>query len=548
MGTVEVKKKATTRSRSKEKPTEERYGLEERKATRKFWFDYKEAYRAIQFVERNLVHIEGKYAGLPFILEPWQRVIFENVFGWKKKKTNKRRYRVLYIEVPRKNGKSTLGAAIALYLLFADREFGAQIVSAAADREQAALIFEMASKMVEQSPKLEQMSAIFKRSMAYYELGNTYKVLSADARGKHGRNLHGILFDELHEQPNRNLYDTLKTSTGSREQPLEVYMTTAGYDKTSICWEIHEYALGVLSGKIKDDSFYGVVFAASPKDDWRKKETWEKANPNLGVTINYEYLERECKTAQETPAYENTFRRLHLNQWTEQESRMIPMHVWDANDGKFKESDLIGKPCWGGLDLASTQDIGSLVLVFEIEKDLCLLPFFYTPKENMPGRYKKNAQANYPEWASRGYLIATEGNVIDYDYIRNHILDLSKRFDIKKIGFDRWNATQLTTQLDGEGVEMVPFGQGFQSMSAPTKEFLKRLTARQVRHLSHPVLSWMAGNVAAEQNADGHIKPSKKKSKEKIDGIVSTVMGVGMMMLEGEEKPSVYEERGLRSF
>lgn len=537
-------KKKKTPSTNKET----RHGIEQRESTDKYYFDYDEAARAVRFIEKNLVHIEGKDAGHPFILETWQRVIIEDLFGWKRKADHTRKYRVLYFEVPRKNGKSTLGAAIALYLIFADREYGAQIVSAAADREQARIIFDMASKMVSNSAKLSELAAVYRSSIAYYKYGNSYKVLSADAFSKHGKNLHGILFDELHAQPNRELVDVLKTSTGTRLQPLEIYMTTAGYDRTSICWEYHEYALKVKLKQIEDQSFYPVIYAAEQEDDWRQQSTWEKANPNIGTTISYDYLERECKKAQEVPAYENTFRRLHLNQWTEQESRMIQMHVWQRNARQYQPGELEGKDCWAGLDLSTTSDVTALVLAFPIDKEIRLLPFFFVPRENMPARQKKNPLANYPEWAARGHLIATEGNVIDYDYIRKFINDLAERYNIRKIAFDRWNATQLTTQLDGDGLNLEPFGQGYKSMSAPTKELLKRITAGQLIHPDNPVLNWMAGNVAAESDADGNIKPSKKRSKEKIDGVVAAVMAIGLYTMDTTDPKSVYEDRGLITF
>lgn len=520
-----------------------------RKPYKNFYFDYKNAERAKRFIEKNVKHVEGVHKGKPFILEPWQATVIEDIFGWKVKGTNLRRYRVLYIEVPRKNGKSTLGAAIALYLLFADKENGAQIVSAASNKEQAQIIFKMATDMVEMSPTLSKISSTFSNSLVYYKLGNSYKALSADKKGKHGKNLHGILFDELHEQPNRELVDTLKTSMGTRLQPLEVYMTTAGYDRTSICYEYHDYAVKVKEGIVEDDSFYPVLFFADDEDEWTDPKVWAKANPNLGITVRREFLERECKSAQEIPAYENTFRRLYLNQWTEQESRMIPMHQWAKTKNiAVTEEELEGLDCYGGLDLASTEDIASFCLVFPIGKLLKILPYFFCPKEIMPARHKKNQLANYPEWERRGYLIGTEGNVIDYDFIRNFILEKYKKFNIKKIGYDRWNATQLTNQLAGEGLDMEPFGQGFKSMNAPTKEFLKKLQAQELHHGGHPVLSWNAQNVASEVDADQNIKPSKKKSKEKIDGIVSVIMGLGMYISTIEEPESVYEERGLISF
>lgn len=536
------------------------FGIKRRKNTDKFYFDYAEADRACRFFENNLVHVEDPHYGKPFALEKWQRVIVEDIFGWKRRRDGKRRYKTLYLEIPRKNGKSTFGAGFALYLTFADRERGAQIVSAAADRGQAAVIFDLASAMVEASPKLSALAGVFSKTIAYYSLGNKYTVLSADANTKHGKNIHGILFDELHTQPDRHLVDVLHTSTGTRLQPLEVFMTTAGYDRTSICWEKHDYACKVRDGHIIDDTFYPVIYAADDEDDWTSPSTWKKANPNLGITVTYEYIAEECKTAQEIPAYENTFRRLHLNQWTEQESRMIPMFQWAKCKGSVELEELKGKECWAGLDLASTTDVAALSLVFPIEKEipvelrdltddncpltetvLKVLPFFWIPKANMAERFKRNQQANYGEWTRQGLMFATEGNVVDYGAIERFILEQFKEFNIKRIAYDRWNATQITTRLDAEGLDMEPFGQGYASMNAPTKEFVKRIASGKIEHGGHQVLSWMASNVASEQDPSGNIKPSRKKSKEKIDGIVATIMGIGAWMKRTEEGPSKYE-------
>lgn len=537
--------KTKTRSRRAEGGRKFRYAIPEREETKRFYFDYGEADRAVRFIEENLVHSEDPHAGKPFILAKWQRTIIEDIFGWRRVKDDTRRYRTLYIEIPRKNGKSTLGAAIALYLMFADNEKGAQIVSAAADREQAHIIFGVASRMIEQSKKLRELAAVFRNSIAYYKLGNSYKVLSADVRAKHGKNLHGILFDELHEQPNRHLVDTLKTSTGTRVQPLQVYMTTAGFDRTSICWEYHQYAKALIEGRASDDSFYPVIFSAEEKDDWTDPKVWAKCNPNLGTTIRLEYLEEECAKAKKIPAYENTFRRLHLNQWTEQDVRMIPMHIWAKNAVEINPEDFRDQECWAGMDLGSTDDITSVVLVFQKGDDLKVIPYFYCPEEQMAERFARNPTANYPEWARRGYIIATEGNVCDYKKIRNDILDLREKYKIRKIAFDSWNATQITVDLAQDGFDMEPFRQGTFSMNAPTKEMLKRLAAGRLHHGNHPVMTWMAGNAAALTDGDGNIKPSKKKSKEKIDGIVALCMAIGVMIKEQNEGPSVYEERGL---
>lgn len=527
--------------------SKKKQGRKEQTEPAEFYFDGASADRAVRFIEKYLVHVEAPHAGKPFILERWQRKIIEDIFGWKRA-DGTRKFRVVYFEVPRKNGKSTLGAAIALYLLCADKEYGAQIVSAAADTQQASLVFDLAKKMVQWSPKLSSILEAYKKTLVFMELGNNYQVISADAFSKHGKNLHGILFDELHAQPNRELVDVLKTSTGTRLQPLEVYMTTAGFDKTSICYEYHDYAKKVRDGIIKDEAFYPVIYAADIKDDWTEPATWAKANPNLGITVRLEYIQAECEKAKQVPAYENTFRRLHLNQWTEQESRLIPMATWEKGAIQVREDELEGRECWGGLDLASTTDIAAFVLVFPMGKDLKVLAKFWIPGETVKRRSRQAHTGNWVDWERQGFLTATEGDVIDYDFIRADILKASERFNIRKISFDRWNATQLTTQLAGDGIELEPFGQGYRSMSAPTKELLKRITSGQFHHGGNPVLTWMASNVQAEQDAEGNIKPSKKRSKEKIDGIVASVMALGMMMIEGESPKSVYEDRGLISF
>ena len=500
-----------------------------------FWFDEAAAERACRFFEECLVHVETEWAGKPFVLEPWQRDdIVRPLFGWKRA-DGTRRYRLCYVEVPRKNGKSTLAAGIALYLLFADREPGAQVFSAAADREQASIVFDLAKGMVELSPQLAQRAELFKKSVYVPFLGATYRVISADARTKHGFNAHGIVVDELHAQPNRNLVDVLHTSVGARRQPLEVYITTAGFDRHSICWEYHDRAVKVRDGIISDDAMLAVIYAADEKDDWRKTATWRKANPGYGVTIKPEYLRAECKRAQQVPGYENTFKRLHLNLWTEQASRWLPMERWDAcADLKaLMPADLPaflrGRECFGGLDLAATTDLNALVLDFPIPELVpgghIWLAWFWMPEENVALRLKRD-RVDYRTWIREGHIKATAGNVADYDVIRADIVALSREFNIREIAFDRWNATQLTTQLAGDGLTMVQFGQGYASMAAPCRELEKLVTGKLLAHLDNPVLRWMASNVAIESDAAGNMKPSKERSGEKIDGVVAGLMAL----------------------
>ena len=347
-----------------------------------FWFDEAAAAKACEFFERFLRHAKGEWAGQRFALSEWQkRDIIRPIFGWKRP-DGTRKYRKVYVEVPRKNGKSTLGAGIALYLLFSDGEPGAEIYSAAADREQAAIIFDVARQMVEQDPDLRTRCEVFRRSIVVGKTGSAYHVLSADAPTKHGKNSHGVLFDELHAQPNRELYDVLKTSTGSRRQPLFVMFTTAGYDKTSICWEEHEYATRLLTGAIQDDTYLSIIYAADQDEDWTDPKVWARANPGLGESVKIQYLQDECPRAKESPAYQNTFPRLHLNQWTEQATRFLDMDAWDACAGQVDPAELEGCPCRAGLDLASTIDISAFVMCFANEDGgYTWLPFFCVPEE-----------------------------------------------------------------------------------------------------------------------------------------------------------------------
>lgn len=544
-----TKKRKTTKRRKKPytKAQAKRFFARLKKLRADYYFDRKEARRAEMFFANELVHTEGEWAGQPFVLERWQRRIVRRLFGWKRKSNGTRKYRVCLIFVPRGQGKSFLGAGIALYLLMADREIGARVVSAAANREQAEVIFGYANKIVAQNEKFKKLGAApLRRAIPVYRTGSTYKVISADASTKHGQGLHGVLLDELHAQPNRHLFDTLKTGTRSRRQPLEVYTTTAGYDRTSICYEVYDYAKKVKDGIIEDESFLPVLYEADPEDDFTDPEVWKKANPNYEVSVSHEYLARMAQQAIETPSFENTFKRLHLNIWTEQDVRLIPMHQWDAcGEQPITPEMMFKKRCYLGLDLSTTLDTTCASLVFPMEDgEVWVLPYIYVPREAAHVRSRKQ-RVPYEEWISEGLMIATEGNVVDYDFIRAHINELGEKFDIRAIVADRWNATQIITQLDGDGFEVVPFGQGYASMSAPTKELLKLVASGKIKHGGHKVLRWMASNVGGETDAAGNVKPSKKKSAEKIDGIVATIMGIGWMMRADNDPGSVYDERGL---
>lgn len=512
-----------------------------------FHFDERAATVAVNFFEKLLVHVKGEWAGQPFKLQDWQREkIIRPLFGWKRE-DGTRRYRTAYIEIPRKNGKSSLAAGIALLLLFADDEYGAEVYSAAADRDQASIVFDLAKQMRDSSRHLATRSEAYKRAIVVPETMSSYKVISADAFSKHGFNAHGVVVDELHAQPNRDLVDVLTTSTGARRQPLVVFITTAGFDRESICWEYHEYARQVLDGIIDDPTFFAYIAAADEKDDWLDEAIWRKANPGYGITVKEDYLHNEARRAEQVPAYQNTFRRLHLNQWTQQETRWMPMEAWDACGDPLNAKLLEGAACYGGLDLASSSDIASLVLCFPAEdgeeERFAWLCFFWIPEENMIERARKD-RVPYDAWSREGLIKATEGNVIDYGFIVRDIEALGEVYNIREIAFDRWGAFQVSQALEGLGFTMVGFGQGFASMSGPTKELLRLVLDGKLAHGGNKVLRWMADNVVVSIDPAGNLKPNKAKSREKIDGVVAGIMALDRA-IRHEGGGSVYEERGI---
>jgi phage terminase large subunit-like protein len=513
-------------------------------------FDAAAAQRAIDFFHECLTFTAGEWMGQPFLLQPWQRAIIGNLFGWKRS-DGRRRYREAFIFVPRKCGKSELAGGLGNLLTFADGEPAAQVYCAAADREQARLVFNAAKTMVMAEPELSSRGRIYTNAIHVESTGSVLKVISAEAYSKHGLNASGIIIDELHAQPNRDLVDVLTTSIGARRQPLIVYITTSDYDRESICNEKYDYACKVRDGIIADAAFLPVIYEARPDEDWTDPEVWKRANPNLGVSIRHEYLDRECQRAIETPTYENSFKRLHLNMKTQQDVRWLRLEAWDAcGQEPIDEAALARKPCSAGLDLSTTTDLSALALLFPegAEGPTCspkrytLLCRFWLPAENARQRERRD-RVPYETWARQGLIELTPGSVIDYDRIRARIGELGQQFQIKEIAVDPWNATQLALQLQADCFKVLTFGQNFKDMTAPCKEFEKIIVSGKLRHGGNPVLRWMASNVAVETDAAGNLKPSKKKSTERIDGIVATVMALGRAMLD-PPFPSPYLDRG----
>lgn len=508
-------------------------------------FDKERATRAVRFIEL-LKHTKGQWAGRPFKLLDWQRdKVVEPIFGNVDENGN-RTIRKAYVEIPKKNGKSELAAAIALYLLFADGEYGAEIYSAACDREQASIVFNVAANMVRQDATLSKKLKVLDstKRILYREKNSYYHVLSADSYTKHGYNTHGVIFDELHAQPNRDLWDVLTEGAGdARTQPLIFAITTAGYDKHSVCYEVHEYAEKVQKGVIEDEHFLPVLYGLPEDEDWTKEENWYKVNPSLDKTITIDKLRDAFKEAQEIPAKQNLFRRLRLNQWTAQETRWLDLKFWD-HCPKIRDMDrLNGRLCYAGLDLASSIDIAAFVLVFPDEMGFFdVVPYMWVPEDRIQERVHTD-KVPYDAWVRDGHLIATEGNVIHYDRIEADIEELGKRYNIAEIGFDRWGAVQISQHLSDMGFTVVPFGQGFKDMSPPTKEFQKLIMSQKIRHNANPVMRWMFDNIAIRTDPAENVKMDKSRSTERIDGMVATVMGLGRAIVNAGE--SVYAERGV---
>lgn len=452
-----------------------------------------------------------------------------------------------------KTHNSELAAAIALYLLYADNEPSAEVYGAACDRNQASIVFDVARQMVEMSPALMRRSKIRtagKRIINYRNAG-FYQVLSAETGTKHGLNVSGLVFDEIHAQPNRKLYDVLTKGSGdAREQPLFFIITTAGNDKNSICYELHTKALDLMAGRKKDYTFYPVVYGLEHEEDWTDEANWYKANPSLGHTIQIDRVREAYRNAVENPAEENVFKQLRLNIWTSASIRWIPEQVYDKGSLPIDRDALRGRMCYAGLDLSSTSDITALVLAFPPRSDdekYILLPFFWLPEDTLELRCRRD-HVLYDVWQKQGFIQTTEGNVIHYGFIEKFIERLGETYHIREIAYDRWNATQMVQNLEDMGFTMVPFGQGFKDMSPPSKELFKLLMEGNIIHGGNPVLKWMAGNVVMRQDPAGNIKPDKEKSVEKIDGIVASIMALDRCIRNGTVSGSVYDERGVISF
>jgi phage terminase large subunit-like protein len=490
-------------------------------------FDPKEAKVLFDFFGL-LRHSKAKWAGEPFTLEPWQQFALGSLWGWRKA-DGARRFRIFHLEVARKNGKSTIAAGLALALLILDGEQGAEVYCCATKRDQARITFDEAKAMVAASPPLRKFVTPTKSNLAVIKTGSKLEPLAADADSLDGLNVHAGICDELHAWKQRLLWDVIETATGARSQPLLVVTTTAGHSRTSIWWELRDKAIKVLDGTFDDDQLLALIYTLDSEDKWDDEATWIKANPNLNVTIQLDELRKRCEEAKQTPGKQNPFRRLRLNMPTDQAELWLDMDLWDACSETIDEELLHGRECFSGLDLSQTLDLTALVHVFPPTEDdpkWRIIGRFWVPEARVQKRVERD-RVPYDQWAEAGYILLTEGNVVEYATVKAKLLEDAGKFVIKELAFDRMFALPIIQEMQAEGIECVAFGQGFYSMTAPTKEFEKLLVSMQLAPPADPCWRWQAGNVAAKSDEAGNLKPDKSKSSDKIDGIVAAIMAIG---------------------
>ena len=505
-------------------------------------FDEDAGARILHFFD-FLRHSTGEFAGQRFTLSAWQQAYLWVLFGWKRADTGLRRFRTSYLEIARKNGKSTMSAGVALYLLECDGEQGAQVYSAATKRDQAKIVHGEAVRMVRASKPLSSRITLRADNMFDLKTNSKFEPLSSDYNSLDGLNIHGAIVDELHAHKTRDLWDVLETATGARRQPLMFAITTAGVSRESICREQHDYTEKVLEGTVEDDSYCGIIFTLDEGDDYTDEAVWIKSNPNLGVSVKIDDIQRQLTKAQEMPAALNTFLKYRMNIWTQSDDRWINPDAWALCGGRTPIEELRNETCYAGLDLSTVNDLTALVLKFPKTGDV--LCWFWIPEDNMAARERRD-RVPFSDWVRRGYVEATPGNVIDYDYIKARLRKISQEFrGLKEIGYDPFGATQIAIQLDEEGLPVVPVRQGWVTLSPALKELEREYISGELKHGDNPVLRWNAANMVVKKDSAENYVPDKARSIDRIDGIVALCVAISRQINAKDEAPSVYESRGL---
>lgn len=508
-------------------------------------FDAAAAARPIRFAS-FLHHLKGPLAGEPIEFEPWQMFLVSQVYGWMRA-DGKRLRRSVYIEVPRKSGKSTLCSVLSLYHLMADGENSAEIYSAATSRDQARIVFGDAQAMVKGSSHLSKHLTVNRSCISFEAKNSKFEPLSADAGSLEGRSPSFSVVDELHVHKTSEVYDVLNVASGARAQPLLFTITTAGVNREGICYQVRDYALKILEGHVDDDTFFSLVYGIDEEDDWREEKTWQKANPNYGVSVQPDDLARLAKQAEESPSAETNFKTKRLNVWCSTDSAWLSMSAWDACDKSRPPIEHFkGQPCYIGLDLASVNDFASVALLFQQNGELYPYVYNFLPMDTIVD--KSGAMgAKYREWLDKGYIIATDGSVTDLTYIKQKILEACELYHVKQIAFDPYGAHELVSELLDQGLPMVKFPQNIMNMSDPAKEFEKAVLSQRLVHGNDPVVRWMASNAVIWTDVNDNIKVKKDAAANKIDAVIAIIMALGRMKVHSGLQPSPYETRGIRT-
>ncbi|MBC6365788.1 terminase [Algoriphagus sp. AK58] len=526
--------------------------------TKKYYFDEYAADKVVRFIETFCTHVKGKLAGSPYILQDWERDFVRNLFGWKIKSTGLRKFRESYLQIPRKNSKTTLSAGISLYMILADGEKGGEGFFGASSRDQARIAFEIISGMIRNNQTLSKHLQVYRNSIEFSQENSFFKVVSSEAGTSHGANLSFALVDEFHTHRNSELYDVFKTSMGAREQPLLLTISTAGSDKNSACFDLYDYSRKIIDGIIEDESFLPVIYEGIDSSDLDKvlsMENVKRANPSFGKSIREDYIIDQINKAKQMPSYLNTFKQLHLNIWVDSAESWISNSDWMANSIDYGEEDLIGQECWAGLDLANNRDLNAFILAFpQSNGKIKTLSYTFLPLEAAEKKDNISAGKAFLGWARQknNHLYLTDKRSRDDDFIFEKIKELSQKFIIKKTAYDRWGADQLVSRIETElGLEFTSFGQGYKSMSPAIKKMESLVIENKLLHNNNPVLKWCLSNTKIVKDDAGNVKVSKERSKEKIDAIVALIMAVGQYQLDLAEEmanqsinKSPYDDRG----
>lgn len=516
-------------------------------AERGIYFDEAAGQHIIDFFQRFLKHSKGEWAGRPLLLEPWQQAILWMAFGWRRTADGTRLYHWVYIEVARKNGKSTMGAGTGTYLLIADDEPGAEVYSAATKRDQAIIIHSEAVRMVRTSSALASRIRVQKNNLSVESTHSKFEPLGADDDTLDGLNVHGAIIDEVHAHKTSGVVDVLDTATGARRQPMQMYLTTAGFDRNSICWRLREHTLKVLEGTVRDDAWFGVIYTLDEGDDWHDEKTWIKANPNLGVSVKIEDMRLKARRADEMPTRLNDFLRKHMNVWTQQDRKWANMAKWKlCGETPLADAMLAGRECIGAFDLSVRRDLSAWAEVYRLDDRVAAWWHFWIPRAGLEKK-ERDDRAPYLTWADQGYITLVDGDTMDYDLIREFVLERSRTRVIREIAFDPANAIQLCNDLQADGFNLIEHRQGMLSMSPPTKHLDELIAACKLLHGNNPVATWMMSNAVAVTDSGGNVKLTKdpKQMTGRIDGIIAMIMGLGRLLADPQAGSSIYETQGL---